>query len=246
MQLGVVSHIIENLTTVCPTNASSDAVAYIGDDIDLGDFGNVPIQLFSLITFIYLCFFFFFAFSPHPNSNLSELSAIMEDEFSHLSILTTNVVNSIKAERMKTVDSSIVLMKRPEQSTQESLEEVCCPGATCNSWLCPHNRHINQFNKDYNSDDIIVNNNKNDASSSSKLYQMSQCGKSATYSKSMDPISNAQLKGIRQLNTTTTMSATLITKPSSAHKTGSSDYQANQKPSRSVIKIPNPGYLASK
>ncbi|KAL6741982.1 hypothetical protein Aduo_015184 [Ancylostoma duodenale] len=90
----------------------------------------VPIQILAVITFVYLCFFFFFAFKPHPSSNLVELSVIMEDELIRLSILTSEAVKSMKAAQGKKLPP-LILMKYPEDPTQESLEDVCCAGTTC-------------------------------------------------------------------------------------------------------------------
>ncbi|VDM57999.1 unnamed protein product [Angiostrongylus costaricensis] len=102
---------------------------------------SVNVEILAFATFVYLCFFFFFAFNPHRSTDLAELSAIVEEEIAQLSILTSKAVQSIKAEKQVNVAPAVLLMKRPEQSTQESLEEVRGPGETCNSWLCPHNRH---------------------------------------------------------------------------------------------------------
>ncbi|KAK6754003.1 hypothetical protein RB195_013163 [Necator americanus] len=97
----------------------------------------IPIQVLAFITFIYLCFFFFYAFKPHPSSNLVELSVIMEDELIRLSILTSEAVRTMKAARGKK-RKPLILMKPPEDPTQESLEDVCCPGTTCNTAICVH------------------------------------------------------------------------------------------------------------
>ncbi|EYB82155.1 hypothetical protein Y032_0365g3576 [Ancylostoma ceylanicum] len=99
----------------------------------------IPIQILAIITFTYLCFFFFFAFRPYPSSNLVELSVIMEDELIRLSILTSEVVKSMKAAQGRKCPP-LTLMKHLEDPTQESLEEVCCPGTTCNTFSVIHER----------------------------------------------------------------------------------------------------------
>ncbi|EYB82145.1 hypothetical protein Y032_0365g3571, partial [Ancylostoma ceylanicum] len=99
----------------------------------------VPIQILAVITFVYLCFFFFFAFKTHPSSNLAELSVIMEDELIRLSILTSEAVKSMKAAQSKK-PPPLILMKHPEDPTQESLEDVCCSGTTCKTMTNVHKR----------------------------------------------------------------------------------------------------------
>uniref|UniRef100_A0A7I4YQX1 Glycoprotein n=1 Tax=Haemonchus contortus TaxID=6289 RepID=A0A7I4YQX1_HAECO len=88
----------------------------------------VPIMLLGFITFIYLCFFFFFAFKPHPHSNLAELSSLVEDEISHLSILTKKAVKSMRKHSKAKELPPLILMKLPDESTQPSLEDLPCPG----------------------------------------------------------------------------------------------------------------------
>ncbi|KAK5983514.1 hypothetical protein GCK32_001129 [Trichostrongylus colubriformis] len=101
-----------------------------------GNRAYVPIILLGLITFIYLCVFFFFAFKPHPHSNLAELSTIVEEEMAHLSILATKAVKSLRS-GTKPKLPPLMLMKLPDETTQASLEEVCCPGATCETYSPP-------------------------------------------------------------------------------------------------------------
>ncbi|CAJ0592065.1 unnamed protein product [Cylicocyclus nassatus] len=100
----------------------------------------IPIQILALITFIYLCFFFFYAFKPNPNSNLVELHAMMEEEYSRLSLLTDEVVKRMIAERQR--PPTLLLKREPGLAPvpTDSTEMICCYGTTCESWLCPHCR----------------------------------------------------------------------------------------------------------
>ncbi|KHJ94236.1 hypothetical protein OESDEN_05838 [Oesophagostomum dentatum] len=104
-----------------------------------------PIQVLGFITFIYLCIFFFYAFKPHRTSNLVELSAMMEDELTRLSILTNEAVEKIRVTRAEKISPSLLLMKHPEDPTQESLEDVCCPGSTCDASLCINEHHLHEY-----------------------------------------------------------------------------------------------------
>ncbi|KAK6754008.1 hypothetical protein RB195_013164 [Necator americanus] len=100
----------------------------------------VPIQFLALITFFYLCFFFFITFKPYPNSNLVELSTLMEEEIARLSILTTEAVRSMTIEKSRKKSESVALKRHPELGTPGSSEDLCCPGTTCYSWQCSHCR----------------------------------------------------------------------------------------------------------
>ncbi|WKY11116.1 hypothetical protein Q1695_003009 [Nippostrongylus brasiliensis] len=93
-----------------------------------------PIIILGLITFVYLCVFFFFAFKPHPHSNLAELSSLVEDDIAQLSILTKRAVESLKKKPKTQGLPPLMLKKLPDQTTQSSLEDVLCPGNTCRTW----------------------------------------------------------------------------------------------------------------
>ncbi|KAL6741980.1 hypothetical protein Aduo_015182 [Ancylostoma duodenale] len=66
----------------------------------------------------------------------------MEEEISRLSLLTSEAVKAMTVERTKKIKKSSPLAPKccAEEDESESIEDFCCPGTTCDSWLCPHCR----------------------------------------------------------------------------------------------------------
>ncbi|RCN43950.1 hypothetical protein ANCCAN_10065 [Ancylostoma caninum] len=66
----------------------------------------------------------------------------MEEEISRLSLLTSEAVKAMTVERSKKVRKSSPLAPKcfADEDESESIEDFCCPGTTCDSWLCPHCR----------------------------------------------------------------------------------------------------------
>ncbi|EYB82151.1 hypothetical protein Y032_0365g3574 [Ancylostoma ceylanicum] len=173
----------------------------------------VPIQILAVITFVYLCFFFFFAFRPHPSSNLVELSVIMEDELIRLSILTSEAVKSMKAAQSKKLPP-LILMRQPEDPTQESLEDVCCPGTTCKT--------VTNILEKFPRRELAPISTQRDAAPNDKIGESGANARSQTHTNKMLktktgplPISSAPQ---RQVKTPKPTSKMLGKKPSSAEK----------------------------